>query len=77
MHAYSRSPGEPELEDVVVSPALDGLVARVVLRVVVLVRLEQVARTQTVALLQETLLCNRTVLTSPLNILVLLMAIYD
>ena len=37
------------------SSALDGLVAAVVLRVVVLVCLEQVVRTQTVALLQETL----------------------
>merc|ERR1719411_1066334 len=50
------SPGQPELEDVVVTTTLDHLVARVVAHVVVLVLLEQVARLHGVAVRQDALL---------------------
>ena len=53
--ANPRAPSEPQFEHVVPAAALDGLVSGVVARVVVLVALEQVARAQPVALLQETL----------------------
>ena len=49
------SPGQPELEDVVVSAALDHLVAGVIRDVVVLVLLEQVAGLHRVAVSQNTL----------------------
>lgn len=45
-------PHKPELEDVDMSPALDGLVARVVGHVVLLVLLEEVAGAHGVAALQ-------------------------
>merc|ERR1719189_1789771 len=49
-------PGQPELEDVIMSPALDHLVPRVVTHVVVLVLLEEVARLHGVAVRQDALL---------------------
>lgn len=48
-------PDEPELEDVVVTAALDHLVARVVRHVVVFVLLEQVIGAHPVAVVQQTL----------------------
>lgn len=50
-----RSPHEPKLEHVHVSTALDRLVTRVVLHVIVLVLLEQVAGIHLIATLQYAL----------------------
>ena len=52
---YPRSPLEPQFEDVVVSAALDDLVAGVVGAVVALVGLEQVVSRHLVAADQEAL----------------------
>lgn len=52
MPTYLGLPHEPELEDVDVAAALDGLVARVVGHVVLLVLLEEVAGAHGVAALQ-------------------------
>ena len=52
---YPRSPLEPQFEDVVVSAALDDLVAGVVGAVVALVSLEQVVSRHLVAADQEAL----------------------
>ena len=49
------SPGQPELEDVVVPPALYHLVPRVVRDVVVLVLLEQIPCFHCVTICQDTL----------------------
>ena len=55
MSTYPRSPLEPQFEDVVVSAALDDLVAGVVGAVVALVGLEQVVSGHLVAADQEAL----------------------
>ena len=49
------SPGQPELEDVVVPPALYHLVPRVVRDIVVLVLLEQISCFHCVTICQDTL----------------------
>lgn len=49
------SPLEPQLEDVIVSTALDHLVARIIAHIVVLVLLKQVICTHLVRLNKETL----------------------
>ncbi len=57
LHAHTTlsSPHEPELEDVDMSPTLNGLVPCVIGHVVVLVLLEQIVRVQSVATFQQTL----------------------
>ena len=49
---YLGSPGEPQLEDVVVASALDDFVARVIRHVVVFVLLEQVISTHAITVVQ-------------------------
>ena len=51
------SPGQPELEDVIVPPALYHLVPCVVRHVIVLVLLEQVPRFHRVTICQNALKC--------------------
>ena len=55
MSCYLGAPEEPEFEDVVVSSALDHLVARVEAGVVVFVLLKQVLGAHLVAVHQQTL----------------------
>ena len=50
-----RPPRDPQLEDVIVSAALDSFVASVIDRVVLFVLLEQVVRSHRVALRQQAL----------------------
>ena len=52
---YLGSPREPKLEDVVVTTALDHLVARVVSDVIMLVLLEQIVGAHPVAVVQQAL----------------------
>ncbi len=49
---YLGSPGEPQLEDIVVASALDDFVARVIRHVVVFVLLEQVISTHAITVVQ-------------------------
>lgn len=52
---YTSAPWEPQFEYVVPAAALNGLVARVIARVIMLVALEQIARAQAVTFLQQSL----------------------
>lgn len=53
--SYLCFPHQPELEDVYVATALNGLVPSVIGDIILLVRLEQVSRTHLVASLEDTL----------------------
>ena len=52
---YFGSPGEPELEDVVMTSALDDLISGIVGHVVVFILLEQVISPHSIAVVQQTL----------------------